>query len=193
MAIGGEAVVSAMAPLLTADSWTLRVLTAETLGRISRPPQGWAGDTAEALLRGLGECTQHPHWWVRRSALESAGHLCLQGIAPALPAAVRDEEFLVVRMACLAAAQIAAPAAPELVVSCHGIAGIWVAFSQDASDIVVDRMASALSSTATTGTTAPSRRLRCSVLRTRTAKPVSGFSTSCSPRASIAMVNFEHG
>ena len=115
MAIGGEAVVAAMAPLLTADSWTLRVLTAETLGRISRPPQGWAGDTAAALLRGLGDCTQHPHWWVRRSALESAGHLCLQGIAPALPAAVRDEEFLVVRMACLAAAQIAAPAAPELV------------------------------------------------------------------------------
>ena len=77
----------------------------------------------------------HKHWWVRRSALEAAGRLCLTAVAAALVSTRRnphyglvsreiaeasvlwfqagaavDREFLVRRMACLCAAQLATAA-----------------------------------------------------------------------------------
>jgi hypothetical protein len=47
---------------------------------------------------------------VRRSALEAAGRLCVRAITPALASATFDPEFLVRRMACVCAAQLATTA-----------------------------------------------------------------------------------
>ncbi len=67
--------------MLKSESWVERVLAAETIARISQPAMGWTDDTVGAVARGLLDCANHEHWWVRRSALFCCGRLRLHDVA----------------------------------------------------------------------------------------------------------------
>ena len=62
--------------------------------------------TKEFIAAQLSKCLDHPHWWVRRSALQSAGRLQIVRTAPQIAKCLRDTEFLVRRNACLCVAQL---------------------------------------------------------------------------------------
>jgi hypothetical protein len=105
---------AALLPLLRGESapsecWPVVMLAAETLGCLGSSALASSGSsTAEALLEALLACTEHTHWWVRRSAFEAAGRLRLTG-GPLSTLAERvihsgshDENFLVRRRSLIA-------------------------------------------------------------------------------------------
>ena len=106
MAVGGDSAACALGNLLSNDKWGLCVLAAEGLGLMSCPEQTWTMRTKEFIAAQLSKCLDHPHWWVRRSALQSAGRLQIVRTAPQIAKCLRDTEFLVRRNACLCVAQL---------------------------------------------------------------------------------------